>query len=95
MIDGPTNEIYWNGWYHDVYARTAKGWRFKSRRHVGGSRVGFPADLTATRALWEDEPTPAGSRTLLGRGSGGDQGSLSVDPLKWLASGQPSTWTGN
>ena len=95
MIDGPTNEIYWNGWYHDVYARTAKGWRFKSRRHVGGSRVGFPADLTAARALWEDEPTPAGSRTLLGRGSGGDQGPLSVDPLKWLASGQPSTWTGN
>ena len=96
MIDGPTNEIYWNGWYQDVYAKTAKGWRFKSRLHVGGARAGLPSDLTSARALWEDEPTPAGSRTLLGKSTGrGAQGPVSVDPLKWLASGQPSVWTGN
>ena len=25
MIDGPTNEIYWNGWYQDVYATNGEG----------------------------------------------------------------------
>jgi SnoaL-like domain len=95
MIDGPTNEIYWNGWYQDVYAKTAKGWRFKSRLHVGGDRAGMPTDLFAARMLWEDEPTPAGSRTLLGKAKAREKGSISVDPLKWLASGKPSVWTGN
>ena len=51
MVDGPAHEIYWNGWYQDVYARTPKGWRFKSRSHVGGTRAGVPADLSAARAL--------------------------------------------
>jgi hypothetical protein len=62
MIDGPGNEIYWNGWYQDVYVKTPKGWRFKSRNHVGGGRVGVPADLAAARFLWEREPPPAGRR---------------------------------
>jgi len=95
MIDGPTNEIYWNGWYQDVYAKTSKGWRFKSRLHVGGDRAGVPTDLFAARMLWEDEPTPAGSRTLVGKAKPREKGSVSIDPLKWLASGQPSVWTGN
>src|SRR5262249_21714695 len=95
MIDGPTNEIYWNGWYQDVYARTPKGWRFKSRLHVGGTKAGVPSDLSSARALWEDQPTPAGSRTLVGKGKGGEQGSINIDPLKWLASGQPSVPAGN
>ena len=95
MIDGPTNEIYWNGWYQDVYAKTPKGWRFKSRNHLGGTRVGFPSDLSTARALWEDQPTPAGSRTLIGKGKPGSQEPISVDPLKWLASGQPSVPTGH
>jgi hypothetical protein len=51
MVDGPANEIYWNGWYQDVYAKTAKGWRFKSRNHVGGARAGVPAELSSARPL--------------------------------------------
>ena len=84
MIDGPQHEIYWNGWYEDVYARTPQGWRFKSRNHVGGARVGVPAELAAARAFWEEEPTPAGSRSLLGRAPAKPQ-AMSRDPLKWLA----------
>jgi hypothetical protein len=83
MIDGPAHEIYWNGWYHDVYARTAKGWRFKSRLHVGGGAVGVPADLSAARGLWEREPTPAGSRSLIGATEPKPE-SLARDPLQWL-----------
>lgn len=90
MMDGPAHEIYWNGWYQDVYARTPKGWRFKSRSHVGGTRAGVPADLSAARALWEREPTPAGSRSLLARAKPDGQPRLAEDPLKWLASGRPS-----
>ena len=95
MIDGPTNEIYWNGWYQDVYARTPKGWRFKSRLHVGGPGAGVPSELSSARMLWEDEPTPAGSRTLIGKGKKGAHQPISGDPLKWLASGQPSVPAGN
>ena len=55
----------------------------------------MPTDLFAARMLWEDEPTPAGSRTLVGKAKARDKGVISVDPLKWLTSGQPSVWTGN
>lgn len=96
MVDGPSNEIYWNGWYQDVYAKTPKGWRFKSRNHVGGTRAGVAADLSSARALWEREPTPAGSRTLIGKATPpGNPAPISGDPLKWLASGQPSVPTAN
>jgi SnoaL-like protein len=84
MIDGPANEIYWNGWYEDVYARTPQGWRFKSRNHVGGAKVGVDSQLASARALWEDEPTSAGSRTLLSRVQSSQQ-PMARDPLKWLA----------
>ena len=90
MMDGPAHEIYWNGWYQDVYARTPKGWRFKSRSHVGGTRAGVPADLSAARALWEREPTPAGSRSLLAKAKPDAQPRIAEDPLKWLASSRPS-----
>ncbi len=90
MIDGPTNEIYWNGWYQDVYVKTPKGWRFKSRNHVGHTAVGVPADLSSARELWEREPTPAGSRTLVGKSPLTEGAPISRDPLKWLASGLPS-----
>jgi hypothetical protein len=83
MIDGPGNEIYWNGWYQDVYTKTAEGWRFKSRLHVGGNAVGVPAPLAAARGLWEREPTPAGSRSLVGKSPDRPE-SLATDPLKWL-----------
>jgi SnoaL-like domain len=95
MIDGPTNEIYWNGWYQDIYARTPKGWRFKSRNHVGHTRVGVPSDLSSARALWEEEPTPNGSRSLVGKGALTQTAPLNPDPLKWLASGLPSVPAGN
>lgn len=90
MVDGPAHEIYWNGWYQDLYARTPKGWRFKSRSHVGGTRAGVPADLSAARSLWEREPTPAGSRSLLAKATPEAQPRIAGDPLKWLASSRPS-----
>ncbi len=86
MIDGPANEVYWNGWYHDVYVKTAKGWRFKSRLHVGGGAVGVPVDLAAARGLWEREPTPAGSRSLVGKSVPRPE-PLAADPLTWLMAG--------
>ena len=91
MVDGPANEIYWNGWYQDVYARTPSGWRFKSRNHVGGTGAGVPADLSSARFLWEREPVADGSRSLIAKAKANLRtGSISGDPLKWLASGQPS-----
>ena len=89
MIDGPAHEVYWNGWYHDVYAKTPKGWRFKSRLHVGGGAVGVPQDLAAARGLWEREPTPAGSRSLVGKGEQKAE-PMAADPLKWLMGGAAS-----
>ena len=91
MIDGPGHEIYWNGWYQDVFSKTPDGWRFKSRLHVGGNAVGVPAPLAAARGLWEREPTAAGSRSLVGKSPDRPE-SLAGDPLNWLlgrASGGP------
>ena len=84
-----SHEVYWNGWYHDVYAKTPKGWRFKSRLHVGGGAVGVPQDLAAARGLWEREPTPAGSRSLVGKGEQKAE-PMAADPLKWLMAGAAS-----
>jgi hypothetical protein len=83
MIDGPGHEIYWNGWYQDVYSKTPNGWRFKSRLHVGGNAVGVPVPLAAARGLWEREPTPEGSRALIGKSPDRPE-PLAGDPLKWL-----------
>ncbi|MBV9580121.1 MAG: nuclear transport factor 2 family protein [Chloroflexi bacterium] len=53
MIEGPANQIYWAGWYEDVYAKTSKAWRFKSRAHVAGSRAGIPSSAAAIRREWQ------------------------------------------
>jgi hypothetical protein len=53
MIDGPANQIYWAGWYEDVYVKTPRGWRFKSRVHVGGTRAGIPSNAAAMRRAWQ------------------------------------------
>jgi len=91
MVDGPADEVYWNGWYQDVYARTPNGWRFKSRNHVGGVGAGVNPELSAARFLWEREPTADGSRSLIPKAKANVRtGSIGGDPLKWLASGQPS-----
>jgi hypothetical protein len=82
MIDGPANQIYWAGWYEDVYAKTPKGWRFKSRVHVAGSKAGIPANAGAMRREWQklamqhlqsdDKPAEPIAR----------------DPLRWVDSPQ-------
>ena len=33
-LHGVTEQIRYAGWYDDIYVRTPKGWRFKSRVHV-------------------------------------------------------------
>ena len=90
MIDGPGHEIYWNGWYQDVFAKTADGWRFKSRLHVGGAAVGVPLPLAAARGLWEREPTAEGSRSLVGKSPDRPE-PLARDPLRWLMDDGKST----
>jgi hypothetical protein len=48
-LDGDPNKIEYDGYYEDAYARTAQGWRFKSRIHHAlldqGKRV-MPAPTT-------------------------------------------------
>ena len=72
-----------------MFAKTPKGWRFRSRLHVGGGAVGVPADLSAARGLWEREPTPAGSRSLVGKSPARPE-PLAGAPLKWLMGGRPA-----
>jgi hypothetical protein len=79
MIDGPANQIYWAGWYEDVYVKTPNGWRFKSRVHVSGTKAGIPANAAAMRREWQ--------KMLLERvedadNAGGDP--IARDPLKWV-----------
>jgi SnoaL-like domain len=81
MIDGPANQIYWAGWYEDVYVKTLKGWRFKSRVHVAGTKAGIPANAAAMRNEWH--------RQMLERVDAQDGNTVKAeeiarDPLKWL-----------
>jgi len=81
MIDGPANQIYWAGWYEDVYVKTPDGWRFKSRVHVSGTRAGIPANAAAMRREWQ--------QLLLERVDGSDETRgepIARDPLKWVDS---------
>jgi hypothetical protein len=81
MIDGPANQIYWAGWYEDVYARTPAGWRFKSRVHVAGERAGIPSNAAAIRREWQ--------RQAMQHLSGDDAVATATqpiarDPLTWI-----------
>ena len=84
MIDGPANQIYWAGWYEDVYVKTAKGWRFKSRVHVGGTQAGIPANAAAMRREWQELMLERVGGQTEG-GAGADQ--IARDPLKWVDAG--------
>ena len=81
MIDGPANQIYWAGWYEDVYAKTPTGWRFKSRVHVAGTKAGIPPHAAAMRQAWQRQATQ-----YLEEGAGAEtqSGPVARDPLKWL-----------
>jgi hypothetical protein len=73
MIDGSANQIYWAGWYEDVYVKTPKGWRFKSRVHVAGTKAGIPANAAAIRQAWQHQAfDPV------------DPKEIARDPLKWV-----------
>jgi SnoaL-like domain len=79
MIDGPSNQIYWAGWYEDVYVKTPNGWRFKSRVHVSGAKAGIPSNAAAIRREWQ--------HILLERVDGAGEASgdsIARDPLKWV-----------
>ena len=82
MIDGPANQIYWAGWYEDVYVKTPKGWRFKSRVHVSGTKAGIPGNAAAMRREWQ--------KMLLERVDGAGEASadpIARDPLNWVDAG--------
>jgi hypothetical protein len=81
MIDGPANQIYWAGWYEDVYVKTPKGWRFKSRVHVAGPKAGIPANAAAMRREWQRQALQ--SLEADGTASATVE-PISRDPLKWV-----------
>jgi len=82
MIDGPANQIYWAGWYEDVYAKTPNGWRFKSRVHVAGSKAGIPANAGAMRQEWQKQ--------AMQHLQADDKPAVAIarDPLRWVDSSQ-------
>jgi len=91
MISGPAKQIYWAGWYEDTYVKTPKGWRFKTRDHVAGTRSGAPANAAALRneldrmvtdSLAKNPPAPAAGRGGEGRGRGTPP--PRHDPLNWV-----------
>jgi hypothetical protein len=81
MIDGPANQIYWAGWYEDVYVKTPKGWRFKSRVHVAGAGAGIPANAAAVRREWQQQMLQSLGSTI---SDGATEGSTARDPLNWV-----------
>jgi hypothetical protein len=83
MIDGPANQIYWAGWYEDVYVRTSKGWRFKSRVHVSGSRAGIPANAAAVRREWQKQ---AMQHLRDDAATATPAEPIARDPLRWIDS---------
>jgi len=85
MIDGPANQIYWAGWYEDVYARTPNGWRFKSRVHVAGSRAGIPPYAPTMRREWQKQ---AMQHLQVEDASANPAEPIARDPLTWVDSTQ-------
>jgi hypothetical protein len=79
MIDGPSGLIYWAGWYEDEYAKTPKGWRFKSRNHVYGPKAGMPANHRGMRDVLQNL-----AREGAGEAPSGDEVPIARDPLKWV-----------
>jgi SnoaL-like protein len=78
MIDGPAGQIYWAGWYEDTYARTPKGWRFKSRVHMFGGESGIPANAGRMRREWRrmvEESMAKNPPPARGDGNGDGRGS--------------------
>jgi hypothetical protein len=75
QVDGPGGQMYWNGWYEDIYVKTPAGWRFKQRIHIQDQRAGVPPAAsqrrreiaTASRAMPADPNVP-----------------VSRDPIKWV-----------
>ena len=75
MIDGPGGQPYWDGWYEDIYVKTAKGWRFKQRTHVGAARAGIPpAALQKHREIAAATATQQADPNI----------PISRDPVKWV-----------
>ena len=81
MIDGPANQIYWAGWYEDVYVKTPKGWRFKSRVHVAGPKAGIPPNAAAMRRAWQQEML---ARVEGQAASTVNPEEIARDPLVWV-----------
>lgn len=84
MIDGPANQIYWAGWYEDVYVKTPRGWRFKSRMHVAGARAGIPPYAAAMRREWQQQAMQHLGEAALAEAPAEP---IARDPLRWVDAG--------
>ncbi len=79
MIDGPSGQIYWAGWYEDEYVKTPKGWRFKSRNHVSGPKAGIPVNARAMRDVLQGYAAEQAAEV-----PAGEAVPISRDPLNWV-----------
>ena len=84
MIDGPANQVYWAGWYEDEYVKTPKGWRFKSRVHVAGTRAGIPANAADIRRAWERQALAAMDGQSNASAGQTEPQPIARDPLNWV-----------
>jgi hypothetical protein len=49
VLEVTGGDLHWAGWYNDVYVKTSRGWRFKTRSHITGSQAGIPPDILAAQ----------------------------------------------
>jgi hypothetical protein len=59
-LDGDPQKIAHDGYYDDVYVKTAQGWRFKQRTHHALLNAGQPIERSAGAATPATPATPAG-----------------------------------
>jgi len=65
-LHGVTEQIRYAGWYDDIYVRTPKGWRFKSRNH----RTDFSILYDTRVPGWDKEHGFLDRGVILQRGHG-------------------------
>jgi alkanesulfonate monooxygenase SsuD/methylene tetrahydromethanopterin reductase-like flavin-dependent oxidoreductase (luciferase family) len=61
MIDGPANQIYWAGWYEDVYVKTERAESLGFHSVWIADHIAIPMDYTSSMGsvLYETHTTPS------------------------------------